>query len=428
MNIKLLICLISLIAFGSCKQETKAPVTTTDSAEWIELYNGKDFTGWKAVENDSTWTITDGVMQAHGKRSHLFYVGDQLKDGFKNFELYAQVKTFKLANSGIYFHTEMQGEGWPSKGFEIQVNNSHIGEGDYVEYKKAGSLYGVRNIYQSIVSDSVWYETHALVEGKHVQIWLNGIKTVDYVEPENPIAHGLDSAHILGSGTFALQGHDVLSKMQYKSIRVRRLPDNAGSDVGSAPPMLPWYDSMKVLQERQFAFIDLNPNTMISVDSMITNFYQYGVNVSVVKSPDMASSLDGLSKLVFKGIKVNVKNIKELGSANADYIIGESTNLNEAKSLIASGKINIWSHHGEALTVKNASALIDLAAKNKVCIEIDNESKTPSIDIIKLAKSKGCRFTFARLIPAVRMERSTYIFDAIKGAAMAYKDEWVPKT
>ncbi|MBK7373875.1 MAG: DUF1080 domain-containing protein [Saprospiraceae bacterium] len=79
----------------------------------------------------------------------------------------ATVKTFPLANSGIYFHTHYQETGWPSTGImEIQVNNSHIGEGDYVELKKAGSLYGIRNVYKSFVEDNEWYETRALVEAK----------------------------------------------------------------------------------------------------------------------------------------------------------------------------------------------------------------------------------------------------------------------
>ena len=42
-----------------------------------------------------------------------------------NFELKADVLTRHGANSGIYFHTEFQPEGWPDKGYEVQVNNTH---------------------------------------------------------------------------------------------------------------------------------------------------------------------------------------------------------------------------------------------------------------------------------------------------------------
>ena len=57
-------------------------ITNTNSAHdngWIELINGKDFAGWKASENTGTWSVTHGFFQAVGKRSHLFYQGDQLR-------------------------------------------------------------------------------------------------------------------------------------------------------------------------------------------------------------------------------------------------------------------------------------------------------------------------------------------------------------
>src|ERR1044071_2876689 len=106
---------------------------------------------------------------------------------------------------------------------EIQVNNPHIGEGDYIELKKTASLYGVRNVYKTFARDGEWMTVKARVESNHVQIWLNGLKTVDYVQPAKTFA----PVKRLSKGTFCLQGHDSLSKMQYKSFRVHRLPDDA---------------------------------------------------------------------------------------------------------------------------------------------------------------------------------------------------------
>ncbi|MBK6391512.1 MAG: DUF1080 domain-containing protein [Saprospiraceae bacterium] len=422
-NIFSILLLTFLIAL-SCKNE-KAPATTDPApanSEWVELINGKDMTGWKSsTENVGTWTVVDGMLQAVGKRNHLFYVGDQLKDSFKNFELIATVKTFPLANSGIYFHTHYQETGWPSTGMEIQVNNSHIGEGDYAELKKAGSLYGIRNVYKSFVEDNEWYETRALVEGKHVQIWLNGLKTVDYTEPDD------FNGKKLSSGTFCLQGHDSLSKMQYKSFKVRRLPDDAVSNTIAAA-FGPWQDSMAVLQSRQFAFIDLNPHTDLSTDALVVYCYQSGINVSIVRDPAQAAELNNIgAQPVFKGIRVNALTIDTHQPGSEDYTVAESKDLKEARALLSSGKINIWSHHGEALTTKNASALIDLAKKNSVAIEIDNEARTPSAEVLKLAKAKGCKFTFANLVPASKMDASMYVIEVLKAAGMTYKDLYVPK-
>ena len=390
---------------------------------WIELINGKDLTDWKASENESTWSVVDGTYQAVGKRSHLFYTGKHLKEGFKNFEIDVWVKTFKLANSGIYIHTQYQQTGWPSNGMEIQVNNSHIGEGDYIEFKKMASLYGYRNLYKTFGKDSVWMNVKAKVVSNRVQIWLNGLKTVDYIQAENPPS----GVKRLSKGTFALQGHDVLSKMQYKSFKVRRLPDDARSDA-TVPVLGVWSDSFRVWQNRQFAFVDLNPHSYMTATQLANYQYQTGINVSLVKNVGDKTALSSAKNFpIFKGIRVNSSTLNALKASTEDYVLGVSIDLKSAQTLLSSGKINIWAHKGETLTLENAEALLALAKKNNVAIEIDNEAKTPSIEVLKLAKSKGCQFTFAGLVPAAQLEKSTYVLDAIKGAGLDYKDIYVPK-
>jgi glyoxylase-like metal-dependent hydrolase (beta-lactamase superfamily II) len=415
-------------AFGSGFIKSDALIKTMfeelDDSGWIELINGKDFSEWKPSENKETWSVTEGVFQGVGKRSHLFYEGAELKDGFKNFEIDVWVRTFKLANSGIYFHTKFQENGWPDKGIEIQVNHSHIGEGDYVEYKKMASLYGYRNLYKSFGKDSGWINIKARVETNRVQIWLNGMKTVDYVQAEN-LPRGMRK---LNTGTFALQGHDVLSKMQYKNFKVRRLPDDARSDL-QAPIFGVWHDSLRVWQNRQFAFVDMNPNTSVSATELAKYVYESGVNMALVKSPSEEALLMTAQNLpLFKGIKVNALTLKTGDNTKAaDYILGESSDVKTAKTLLSSTKINVWAHKGKALNTADANTLLDLAKQNNVAIVIDNETKTPSVEILKLAKSKGCTFTFSGLFPASQMEKSMYIFDAIRGAGLDYRDIYVPK-
>ena len=47
------------------------------------------------------------------------------------------------------FHTAYQETGWPTKGYEVQINNTCLGHGNYRELKRTGSLYGVRNVTKS---------------------------------------------------------------------------------------------------------------------------------------------------------------------------------------------------------------------------------------------------------------------------------------
>lgn len=193
---------------------------------WISLFDGKSLTGWKANENPGTFTVTDGAIVAHGRRSHLFYTGPVEGANFQDFELKVDVKTALKANSGVFFHTAFQHAGWPEKGYEAQINNTHAGSGDYRELKKTGSLYAVRNVFASPVADDVWFTMYIKVLGRRVRIRVNEFLLVDYIEPEDPVRGAEHKGSLLSSGTFALQGHDVESKVCFKNIYVRPLGHN----------------------------------------------------------------------------------------------------------------------------------------------------------------------------------------------------------
>jgi hypothetical protein len=186
-------------------------------AGWKSLFDGKTLDGWKASENKSTFNIRDGMIVAAGPRSHLFYVGPILNANFKNFELKADVKTEPGSNSGIYFHTEYQETGWPNKGYEVQVNNSHT------DWRRTGSLYAVKDVNESPAKDKEWFTEHIIVRDKRIIIKVNGKTTVDWTQPDDFSLDG-QPGRKLSSGTFALQGHDPKSVVYFKNIIVKPLP------------------------------------------------------------------------------------------------------------------------------------------------------------------------------------------------------------
>jgi len=183
--------------------------------DWTQLFDGKTFDGWKASENVDSWKIEDDKFVCFGPRSHLFYMGDLAP--FVNFEFKAEVMTTPGSNSGIYFHTEFQAEGWPKQGFESQVNNTHR------DPKKTGGLYAVSDVFEAPAKDNEWFEQHIIVNGKRVVVKIDGKTVVDYTEPADK-EPGKNFTRILGKGTFAFQAHDPKSKVLYRNIRVKKLP------------------------------------------------------------------------------------------------------------------------------------------------------------------------------------------------------------
>jgi hypothetical protein len=195
--------LLLLIVFPGLKQETM-------DGEWISLFDGKSLADWKVNENPGTFSVEDGAIVAHGDRAHLFYMGPVKDHNFKNFEFQAQVMTTPGSNSGIYIHTAFQPDGWPSKGYEIQVNNSHT------DWRRTGSVYGVQDVKVAPAKDNEWYTQTIIVNKNQITVKINGKIINDYTAGEGSK---------LSSGTFALQGHDPKSKVFYKDIMIKVLPD-----------------------------------------------------------------------------------------------------------------------------------------------------------------------------------------------------------
>lgn len=190
-----------------------------DSSGWVSLFDGKSLDNWKVGNNAATFTVENGTIVAHGETAHLFYTGDVKNHDFKNFEFKAEVMTTPGSNSGIYFHTQYQETGWPSKGYEVQVNNSHT------DWRRTGSLYGVQDVKEVYVKDNVWFTEYIKVEGKRVIIKINDKTVVDYTEPTTAQRPSDMSARMISDGTFALQGHDPKSKVYFKNIMVKPLPE-----------------------------------------------------------------------------------------------------------------------------------------------------------------------------------------------------------
>jgi hypothetical protein len=208
-KLKLFVVAAVLLSFCSVNKE--------QNNKWISLFDGKTLDGWKVGNNASSFSIENGTIRVNGDVAHLYYDGEVQQHNFRNFELKIDVMTTPGSNSGVYFHTQYQEGGWPKKGYEVQVNNSHT------DWRRTGSLWAIQDIKETYVKDNEWFTMHIKVKGKRVTVAINDKQVVDYTEPENVQREEGMKERILSSGTFALQGHDPKSKVYYKNIKVKVL-------------------------------------------------------------------------------------------------------------------------------------------------------------------------------------------------------------
>jgi 3-keto-disaccharide hydrolase len=184
---------------------------------FTQLFNGKDWTGWK-VANEASFKIQDGAIVANGSAGHAYYDGPFMNHTFRNFELKVDVMTKTNSNGGIFVLTQFQEKGFPSKGFEIQVNNTYARDP-----VKSGSLYHVSDITEAPAKDDEWFTEHIIVKDDTVTIRVNDKQVVQWTQTKEWAADPKNANKVMSAGTIALQAHDPGSTVYYKNIRVKPL-------------------------------------------------------------------------------------------------------------------------------------------------------------------------------------------------------------
>jgi hypothetical protein len=184
---------------------------------FTQLFNGKDWTGWKVV-NEASFKIEDGAIVANGSAGHAYYDGPFMDHAFRNFELKVDVMTKPNSNGGVYVLTQFQEKGFPSKGFEIQVNNSYA-----KDPVKSGSLYHLSDITEAPAKDDEWFTEHIIVKDNTITVRVNDKQVVQWTQPAEWATDPKLSRRVMTPGTVALQAHDPGSTVYYKNIRVKPL-------------------------------------------------------------------------------------------------------------------------------------------------------------------------------------------------------------
>lgn len=417
---------------------------------YVPLFDGTSLAGWRASENPASFRVVDGAIACDGPRAHLFYVGPDGQAAFENFEAVAEVKARAGANSGFYFHTAYQEKDWPAQGFEVQVNNSQKQHGDYLELKKTGSLYGIRNVYRALAPDDEWFTLRVTVRKPRVEVRVDDTLVVDWTEPAAPLPEGAPQLNRLGRGTFALQCHDPQSQVAYRNLRVRPLP--ATPDPTPPPVVDERYARMLELGRANFPLVDLHAHLKagFSVEQALalsrSSGMFLGLAVNCGKGFPIETDQGALAFFesmkgmpVFVGMQAEgrewVTMFSKQTRASFDYVFTDSmtwTNpagrrmrlwipeeveigpdeqafmellVSKTVGILETEPIDVYvnptflpaviaAKYDALWTEERMGRVIDAAVKSGVAIEINARYKLPSERFLRLAKAKGAKFTF----------------------------------
>ena len=149
------------------------------AAGWRLLFDGKTTTGWRGFRKDSVpagWQAVDGLL------TRVAPAGDIITtERFANFELALEWKISPGGNSGVFYRVSEDDDATYWSGPEMQVLDDSGHADGRSRLTAAGSDYGIYPAPAGVVKPAgQWNAVRIVVNGHHVEQWLNGVKVVEY--------------------------------------------------------------------------------------------------------------------------------------------------------------------------------------------------------------------------------------------------------
>jgi hypothetical protein len=230
---KYFVSLLLLLVFVS--KDTRA-----QSGKWIVLFDGTSTDKIRGYGMsgfpDSAWKVENGALVAQTGTSNIDLV---TKDEFKNFELELEWAVSPAGNSGVFYHVKENlrhesGNGnspnWLDN-FEMQILDD-IHFNDTAAIRSAGSLYDlIIPVNKHLKPIGEYNQARLIVNGNHVEHWLNGNKVVEYENNSAAMNKMLVESKFKNNpgygkspnGLIMFQHHG--QKVWLRKIKIRKLPD-----------------------------------------------------------------------------------------------------------------------------------------------------------------------------------------------------------
>jgi hypothetical protein len=208
-----------------------ARATGDDSSKgWRSLLDDQHadaWRGWKSAGLPVGWRVANGMLSKDGEVDDLV-----TREEFGNFELELEWKIGKGGNSGVFYRgtREYDHVYWSAPEYQL-LDDANAADGRS-RLTAAAAAYGLYASLAGVVRPfDQWNTTRLVVNGAHVEHWLNGQKVVEY-ELWSPdwkakVAASKFAAYphygLAKKGMIGIQG-DHPGTLSLRHIRIRELP------------------------------------------------------------------------------------------------------------------------------------------------------------------------------------------------------------
>lgn len=181
------------------------------TVEEVNLFNGKDLTGWEPYGTELWYVNKEGYLVSEsGPDKEYGYLAT--REYYDDFDLTLDFKQVSNGNSGVFFRSFIEP---PVKvhGWQVEVAPKNNDSGGIYESCGRGWLQTIPDEKENILKEGDWNTMRIRVDGDHVQTWLNGEPMVDFEDDTIGAA----------KGRIALQIHSGGIKVLWRNIRLQTL-------------------------------------------------------------------------------------------------------------------------------------------------------------------------------------------------------------
>jgi serine/threonine protein kinase len=197
------------------------PPMARKDADWEQLFNRKDRTGWKThPDQPGDWRVEDGILKGRGGATHLF----TNRGDFENFHVKVKARVASGGNSGLFFRSEFA---WNShhqppvpRGYEVEMFGGVGALLEHFQTENPRTLTG-----RSVNLPKEWFTLEVIADGDRVAVLVDGRKLYDERLPPGYRVRGhLALQHFFGPVT------------EFASIEIKELPPTQANEAALAGP------------------------------------------------------------------------------------------------------------------------------------------------------------------------------------------------